>query len=206
MASTPEAQELLERWRSEEDFDERDELLTQLQASGIFPSEYEEALELESGLYPDLNDPQFLPKLLRKREFQESKQKTIAESLAEGVDKCRSSEDFELSSVQRFVSRVMSPRTPYNSSLFYHGVGVGKTCAAVTVCESYLETYPGRKVYIVAPPNIQEGFRRTIFDREGLRLGKGTAHNSHRRLLESWTLFCEYDYRKMCSQKIHNES
>ena len=180
MASTPEAQELLERWRSEEDFDERDELLTQLQASGIFPSEYEEALELESGLYPDLNDPQFLPKLLRKREFQESKQKTIAESLAEGVDKCRSSEDFELSSVQRFVSRVMSPRTPYNSSLFYHGVGVGKTCAAVTVCESYLETYPGRKVYIVAPPNIQEGFRRTIFDREGLRLGKGTAHNSHR--------------------------
>lgn len=179
-ASTPEGQALLEKWRSEEDFDERDELLRQLQASGIFPSEYEDGLELESGLYPDLNDPQFLPKLLRKREFQESKQKTIAESLAEGVDKCRSSEDFELSSVQRFVSRVMSPRTPYNSSLFYHGVGVGKTCAAITVCESYLEAYPGRKVYIVAPPNIQEGFRRTIFDREGLRLGKGTAHNSHR--------------------------
>jgi hypothetical protein len=180
MASTPEAQALLERWRSEEDFDERDELLRQLQASGIFPSDYEEGLELESGLYPDLNDPQFLPKLLRKREFQESKQKTIAESLAEGVDKCRSSEDFELSSVQRFVSRVMSPRTPYNSSLFYHGVGVGKTCAAITVCESYLETYPGRKVYIVAPPNIQEGFRRTIFDKEGLSISKGTAHNSHR--------------------------
>jgi hypothetical protein len=179
-AATPEGQALLERWRSEEDFDERDELLRQMQASGIFPSEYEEGLELESGLYPDLNDPQFLPKLLRKREFQESKQKTVAESLAEGVDKCRSSEDFELSSVQRFVSRVMSPRTPYNSSLFYHGVGVGKTCAAVTVCESYLEAYPGRKVYIVAPPNIQEGFRRTIFDREGLRMGKGTAHNSHR--------------------------
>ena len=178
-SASPEAQALLERWRSEEDFDERDELLRQLQASGIFPSEYEENLEL-SGLYPDLNDPQFLPKLLRKREFQESKQKTIAESLAEGVDKCRSSEDFELSSVQRFVSRVMSPRTPYNSSLFYHGVGVGKTCAAITVCESYLEAYPGRKVYIVAPPNIQEGFRRTIFDREGLRFGKGTAHNSHR--------------------------
>lgn len=179
-SASPEAQALLERWRSEEDFDERDELLRQLQTSGIFPSEYEEGLELESGLYPDLNDPQFLPKLLRKREFQESKQKSIAESLAEGVDKCRSSEDFELSSVQRFVSRVMSPRTPYNSSLFYHGVGVGKTCAAITVCESYLETYPGRKVYIVAPPNIQEGFRRTIFDREGLRMGKGTTHNSHR--------------------------
>jgi hypothetical protein len=179
-AASPEAQALLERWRSEENFDERDELLKQLETSGIFPSEYEGRLELESGLYPDLNDPQFLPKLLRKREFQESKQKTIAESLAEGIDRCRTSEDFELSSVQRFVSRMMSPRTPYNSSLFYHGVGVGKTCAAVTVCESYLEAYPGRKVYIVAPPNIQEGFRRTIFDREGLRIAKGASHNSHR--------------------------
>lgn len=179
-AASPEAQTLLEKWRSVEDFNERDEILRQLQENGIFPTEYEETLELDGGLYPDLNDPHFLPKLLRKREFQESKQKPIAESIALGEDRCRSSEDFELSSVQRFVSRVLSPRTPYNSSLFYHGVGVGKTCAAIVVCESYLETYPGRKVYIVAPPNIQEGFRRTIFDKEGLRIGKGAANNSHR--------------------------
>jgi hypothetical protein len=35
-------------------------------------------------------------------------------------------------------------------------------------------------VYIVAPPNIQEGFRRTIFDMEGLTIGKGSVENSHR--------------------------
>jgi hypothetical protein len=164
-SASPEAQGLLEKWRKETDFDERDELLHQMESAGIFPKEQDQ-YEMDGGLYPDLRDPSFLPKLLRKREFQESKQKSIKDSLAEGTskDKCRSSEDFELSSVQRFVSRVLSPRTPYSSSLFYHGVGVGKTCAAITVCESYLEAYPGRKVYIVAPPNIQEGFRRTIFD------------------------------------------
>lgn len=178
-AASPEAQALLERWRTETDMDERDELLEQLIENNIFPGSEQDAWELEGGLYPDLDDPRFLPKLLRKREFQESKQKSVKDSLAEGKDRCRASEDFELSSVQRFVSRVLSPRTPYNSCLFYHGVGVGKTCAAITVCESYLDAYPSRKVYIIAPPNIQDGFRRTIFDfKDGLKMKGGV--NSHR--------------------------
>jgi hypothetical protein len=157
----------------------RDGILAQMEENKLFPVDDQNQWEADGGVYPDLNDPNFLPKLLRKREFQESKQKSVKESLEAGEDKCRSSEDFELSSVQRFVSRVLSPRTPYNSFLLYHGVGVGKTCAAITVCESYLEAYPGRKVYIVAPPNIQEGFRRTIFDKEGLRIHK-KGKNSHR--------------------------
>jgi len=176
--ASPEAQDLIERWRSERDFTKRDELLEQMQENKLFPVEDTASWE-GHGLYPDLQDPNFLPKLIRKREYLESKQKTVKESLEEG-DKCRSSEDFEINPVQRFVSRILSPRTPYNSFLLYHGVGVGKTCAAITVCESYLEAYPSRKVYIIAPPNIQEGFRRTIFDKEGLRMGKGKATNSHR--------------------------
>lgn len=177
--ASPEAQALIERWRTETDMAVRDDILAQMEESKLFPVDDQNQWETDGGVYPDLNDPNFLPKLLRKREFLESKQKSVKESLASGEDKCRSSEDFELSSVQRFVSRVLSPRTPYNSFLLYHGVGVGKTCAAVTVCESYLEAYPGRKVYIVAPPNIQEGFRRTIFDKEGLRIPK-KGRNSHR--------------------------
>ena len=174
--ASPEAEALIERWRGEKDFAKRDELLQEMEESNLFPVDDQAAWE--DGLYPDLKDPDFLPKLIRKREFLESKQKTVKESLAEG-DKCRSSEDFEINPVQRFVSRILSPRTPYNSFLLYHGVGVGKTCAAITVCESYLEAYPGRKIYIVAPPNIQEGFRRTIFDKEGLKIPK-TGRNSHR--------------------------
>ena len=174
--ASPEASALLERWKEEKDFAKRDILLKQLQEAKLFPQDYED--EWEKGLYPDLEDENFLPKLMRKREFLESKQKSVKDSLTEG-DKCRSTEDFEINPVQRFVSRVLSPRTPYNSFLLYHGVGVGKTCAAITVCESYLEAYPSRTIYIVAPPNIQEGFRRTIFDMEGLKIPK-TGRNSHR--------------------------
>jgi hypothetical protein len=174
--ASPEAGALIERWRGERDFAKRDLILEEMEDANLFP--VDDQADWEDGLYPDLRDPDFLPKLIKKREFLESKQKTVKESLTEG-DKCRSSEDFEINPVQRFVSRVLSPRTPYNSFLLYHGVGVGKTCAAITVCESYLEAYPGRKIYIVAPPNIQEGFRRTIFDKEGLRIPK-TGRNSHR--------------------------
>ena len=56
---------------------------------------------------------------------------------------------------------------------------MGKTCAAVTLCESSLEANPGRKAYIIAPPNIQEGFRRTLFDKDGLTIVKGQK-NHHR--------------------------
>jgi hypothetical protein len=45
-----------------------------------------------------------------------------------------------------------------------HGVGVGKTCSAITVAETYLEALPGNTVYIVAPQAIAEGFEKTIFD------------------------------------------
>ncbi len=175
--ASPEAQNLIERWRNEKDFEKRDELLKEMEENGLFPTD--DTTEWEKyGLYPDLKDPDFLPKLIRKREFQESKQKSVKETELKG-DRCRTSEDFEITPVQRFVSRMLSPRTPYNSFLLYHGVGVGKTCSAITVSESYLEVYPSRKVYIVAPPNIQEGFRRTIFDVEGLRIPK-KGRASHR--------------------------
>ena len=186
--TTPEAQALLERWRTETDFTARDELWKQLEENDIFPGKDQEEWEIQGGVYPGLEDPEFLPKLMRKREFQESKQISIADQMAELAaqgkeDKCRSSEDFELTSVQRFVNRLLSPRTPYRSALLYHGVGVGKTCAAVTVAESYLKEYPGKKVYIVAPPNIQEGFKRTIFDsKDGLILApKGSQQLNHHR-------------------------
>jgi aldehyde dehydrogenase (NAD+) len=35
----------------------------------------------------------------------------------------------------------------------YHGVGVGKTCAAISSAEAYLDVYPRRKVIIIAPWN-----------------------------------------------------
>jgi hypothetical protein len=167
--NSPEGQDLLEEWR-EATGGQKHRAWRTLVESGIFPSKQEALVEQEAGLYPGIEDPNLLPKLMRKREFQESKQPSVKESLEKGEDKCRTTEDFELSSVQRFVSRFLSPRTPFRSALLFHGVGVGKTCAAVTVCESYLEINPDRKAFVIAPPTIQDGFRRTLFDKEALLL------------------------------------
>jgi hypothetical protein len=176
--ASPENQDLLTRWRTERDFTARDAILEEILESGMFPEKDEEVLEENAGLYPDIEDPGFLPKLMRKREYLESKQSPLAEQATEPP---RSTEEFELTPTQRFVSRFLNPRTPYRGALLFHGVGVGKTCAAITVAESFLDAFPSRKVYIIAPRNIQEGFRRTIFDSspESLILSK-KAGNHHR--------------------------
>jgi hypothetical protein len=87
MARPPEHEALLDRWRTEEDDGERDRILGELVTNKIFPGAEQEEYERTGGLYPDLEDPEFIVKLIRKREFQESKQKTIKESMDEGIDK-----------------------------------------------------------------------------------------------------------------------
>lgn len=132
----------------------------------------------EEGLYPDIDDENFLMKLLAKREFRESKQEKITDEMLED-DVCVVKE-FEYTPVQRFIAQFMSPKTPYNGMLLYHGVGVGKTCTAVLTAEAFLELSPKNKVYILAPPAIQAGFYRTIFDINRLTLGKDDDDmNSH---------------------------
>ena len=132
---------------------------------------YEEIdAQIQDALYPDIDDDTFLLKLLAKREFRESKQSKITNEMLK-KDICNSQE-FEYTPVQRFVAQFMSPNTPYNSMLLYHNVGVGKTCTAILTAESFLELSPKNKVYILAPPAIQPGFYRTIFDITRLKLGE----------------------------------
>ena len=54
-------------------------------------------------------------------------------------DKCNS-KFFELAPHQLFVNNFLSFQTPYNSLLLYHGLGSGKTCSAITICEEYRMT------------------------------------------------------------------
>lgn len=126
-------------------------------------------LDDEDGLYPDIEDRRFLAKLLAKREFRESLQPKITDDLLK--DNVCEVQEFEYTTVQRFVAQFMSPKTPYNGMLLYHGVGVGKTCTAILTAETFLELSPKNKVYILAPPAIQSGFYRTIFDINRVKLG-----------------------------------
>lgn len=173
------ADPLLTRWASlvpkgaddrKQVFQERDLVVKEMQEKGVFP---EATTEEIGSLYPDAADPDFIMKLLKKREFAESKQRSIKDQLEDKIDPCDPDREFELTPVQRFVSRLLSPSTPYNSALLFHGVGVGKTCAAITIAEGFLDKYPRDQVMIVAPRTIQGGFYRTIFDPDGLKIGKG---------------------------------
>jgi hypothetical protein len=126
---------------------------------GYFPREDIELDLRDGGLYPDNDDPNFIQQLLTKSEFADT-----VSVFNPNDDPCSKKADFEITPVQRFVTNLMSPRTPYMSALLYHGVGVGKTCAAIQAAESFLEVFPRSKVIIVAPKNIQQGFLKTIFD------------------------------------------
>jgi hypothetical protein len=159
--------ELLELWDTEVDFTKRDGIIDELKKRDLFPSKGMKKWEEESGAYPSIEDNEFLQKLLSKREFAESLQSTWKPS----SDICSTEKVFEVTAVQRFVSNLLSPKTPYMSALLYHGVGVGKTCSGVQIAEAWLETFPHEKAIIVAPPTIQAGFIRTIFDIKNVRLG-----------------------------------
>jgi hypothetical protein len=166
--------ELDNLWNITSDFKKRDDILTELQRRDMFPSKSMSAWEYETGAYPDTKDPEFLQKLLTKREFAESLQTTWKPR----SNPCEDTTSFEVTPVQRFVSNFMSPKTPYMSALLFHGVGVGKTCAAVQITEAWLESYPNNEVLLVAPPTIQQGFFRTIFDISKVTFGEGNEPNS----------------------------
>jgi len=136
-----------------------DDKLLQYDITNPIPQEWIERRDEEYGLYPNISDPNFAARLAKKTEFYELRSEPVAE------DSCqKAAGEFSTTSIQRLVARFLHPDTPYNGALLYHGVGVGKTCSAVTVAETFLETMPYNKVYIIAPQAIAEGFRRTIFD------------------------------------------
>jgi len=149
----------------------RNRITKEIQKRKLFPEDETDSSIV--GLYPDVDDPNFISRLLKKSEFAD----TYSPPLSSEDNPCLSEAEFEVTPVQRFISNFLHPRTPYMSALLYHGVGVGKTCAAIQSAEAYLDFYPRRKVIIVAPPTIQAGFYRTIFDINNLVIGSGESSN-----------------------------
>lgn len=153
---------------------ERDAIVAIMADKGFYPEDWMHDREERSGLYPDIYDPSFGSQLYKKQEFFEAR--SVAISSLEGTDPCSSGAEavFEISPIQRLISRFLNPATPYNGLLLYHGVGVGKTCTAVRVAEEYLKIYPTSKVFIIVPQAISGSFRRTIFDPSKLVRRNGT--------------------------------
>lgn len=137
---------------------------------------FEEDEDKFENLYPNLNDPQFNIKISERQEFNDTKYDGTIENIKEKADIMCNAE-FELAPHQQFVRNFLSFQTPYNSLLLYHGLGTGKTCTAISVCEEmrdYLNQVGiVQRIIIVASPNVQENFKLQLFDERKLKLIDG---------------------------------
>ena len=128
-------------------------------------------------LYPNLNDKDFNVKIANKQEFNDTRYDgTIHENIKEHADALAKA-DFELQPHQAFVKNFLSFQTPYSSLLLYHGLGSGKTCSAIGVCEEmrdYMKQMgTTKRIIIVASENVQDNFKLQLFDERKLKLVDG---------------------------------
>jgi hypothetical protein len=124
-------------------------------------------------LYPNLNDKNFNIKIATKKEFNDTKYDgTIYEDIKKQAD-ILANAPYELAPHQAFVKNFMSFQTPYSSLLLYHGLGSGKTCSAIGVCEEmrdYMKQIGSTKrIIIVASENVQDNFKLQLFDERKLK-------------------------------------
>ena len=113
--------------------------------------------------YPTLNVSNFSQQLAQLDSF---KRFYIPPITSESFKEQRSGE-FKKTSSQQFSSAFISPDSPYNGILLWHGVGVGKTCSTVSIAEHFIDYYKseGRKVLIVTPSEqLHETWRLEIFN------------------------------------------
>ena len=125
-------------------------------------------------LYPSLSDTLFNVKIASKKEFNDTQYEgpDFQTSIKEQAD-ILANADFELQPHQAFVKNFMSFQTPYNSLLLYHGLGTGKTCSAIGVCEEMREYMKQmgitKRIIIVASENVQDNFKLQLFDERKLK-------------------------------------
>ena len=112
--------------------------------------------------YPDKDDKRFGEKIYEKKEFNMfgiSKE-------SRGLINICANKEFEISSHQLFLKNFLTKETPYNGVLMFHGVGVGKTCSAITRSENFRDMYATRekRIIILCSKNIKIGWKKTIFN------------------------------------------
>jgi hypothetical protein len=137
--------------------------------------ERNEGIENDS-LYPTLNDPNFSLKIATKQEFNDTQYEGTIHDVEERAN-LLSNLEFELSPHQNFVKNYLSSHTPYNSLLLFHGLGTGKTCSAIGICEEHRDyikqTNTNSKIIVVASPTVQDNFKLQLFNANILKSVNG---------------------------------
>jgi superfamily II DNA or RNA helicase len=111
--------------------------------------------------YPEIIDDDFNEKIYLKKEFRDTEVKDKVDWLKEPKNK----NEFILSPHQIFLKNFISPDTPYNGVLIFHGTGVGKTCTSLSIAEGFKKTLKNinKKILIIAN-NYKENFLKELYD------------------------------------------
>jgi hypothetical protein len=138
--------------------------------------------------YPDYEDPEFNEKISSKKEFYINKipkRERLDDDALEvtrnklcnplyNVDESEKGDvEFNLTHNQKFLKSFLSPNTPFNSMLLFHGTGVGKTCTSISIAEQYTDQLKaeGKKIIILLNPSIKANFIKNIFNIEKVKSG-----------------------------------
>lgn len=129
----------------------------------------------ENATYPDIEDLDLSYKLFHKKEFHQYRLKKVdfKGDILPNIEKmskdlCDMSGKILLSNPQKLLRNYISPYTPYNGVLVYHGVGVGKTCTAISIAEGLKEVINGnkKKIYVLVAPSIEDNFINEILNKK----------------------------------------
>lgn len=126
--------------------------------------------------YPNIKDPLFSQKISSLYEFNIHKipvYPTINSIKDFNEVSNKLCNKFEKSYYQHFLSQYISSRTPYKSILLYHAVGVGKTCSAITIAETFLiphNMHEEPKIWVILPQALKSSFKEQIFNFENIPL------------------------------------
>jgi hypothetical protein len=133
---------------------------------------YEQGLiQDDENQYPSILNPQFNSLIAKKKEFADTIYPDEIKNIEEESKKL-CDQEFELAPYQIFVRNFISNQTPYNGLLLFHGVGTGKTCASISICENLRDYQKQLNIYkktvIVASKSVQHNFRKQLFDENKL--------------------------------------
>lgn len=122
--------------------------------------------------YPAISDNNFYTEIYDKfKQFKiKSKKKTFEEFCFP--------KKFELQIPQQFLSNFMNPETPYKGILIFHKIGAGKTCAAISIAETFKKE---KNIIIVLPASLRDNFRGEL---RSLCAGTEYLTNIERNLLK----------------------
>jgi signal recognition particle GTPase len=129
-------------------------------------------------VYPHLGSLDFQANIAERKEFREIPFDNKIYDVSEKSNELCNKKNFETLPHQLFVHHFLSQETPYNSLLLYHGLGTGKTCSSIGVAEEmryYMKQLNiQKKIMIVAFPNVQDNFKRQLFDESRMVFSKKT--------------------------------